>query len=523
MHHSNRTPIYFYSLSTSGKMSSSDLHHPTTGNTGNDHKDTTPRKHRKRPLDEPLAYGDDDDDDEDDNDDADDDPNIPNEQDHPHHSHHTTDSKVLSRREANRLHALKSRQRSKQLLQELQQTIQHYNYEKMEYERQNAILTAQVEVLRQQNLALLQQQTLNNNNNNNNNNSSSSRQQNHTHHFHAIPEHPPPPVSSSSTTTTAIGSTSGTIHHNIPTPMPQQQQQPLHPAAALQQLLAAVISSSSSAGNNSAIHHILNNNNNNNSSSSSSNQTYLNMLLQAATTANQTTPQPQQLQLAAPAPNYQLTQQQPPPLPPTVTTDANHFIARPETFTTTVASTVPMTLASATLYPTTTTMSNTPQLPSQQSLPMYPNTSGSTGNATESVSNVLQQPPQTQLQQQQQLQLMQLQQLLGQYQQQHHHQSLTASSQPGVNQQLHQAFHQALLGNNLDIVTANRHPGSNKSSSNNDDTQAMCDNETKSNAWSITTHTSAAANIDRSKDNTNHNNDGATVKLEDEDVHLHSV
>jgi nitroreductase len=64
--------------------------------------------------------------------------------------------KFLSRREANRIHAFKSRQRSKHLLQELQQLVTQYNYEKLELERQNAVLTAQVEVLQQQNMTLLQ-------------------------------------------------------------------------------------------------------------------------------------------------------------------------------------------------------------------------------------------------------------------------------------------------------------------------------------------------------------------------------
>jgi hypothetical protein len=65
-------------------------------------------------------------------------------------------TKFLSRREANRIHAFKSRQRSKNLLQELQQLVTQYNYEKLELERQNAVLTAQVEVLQQQNMTLLQ-------------------------------------------------------------------------------------------------------------------------------------------------------------------------------------------------------------------------------------------------------------------------------------------------------------------------------------------------------------------------------
>jgi hypothetical protein len=66
--------------------------------------------------------------------------------------------KLQARREANRMHAFKSRQRSKMLLTELQQTVSKLNREKGELERQNAVLTAQVEVLQQQNMALLQNQ-----------------------------------------------------------------------------------------------------------------------------------------------------------------------------------------------------------------------------------------------------------------------------------------------------------------------------------------------------------------------------
>jgi len=68
------------------------------------------------------------------------------------------DAKLLARREANRMHALKSRQRSKMLLGELQGTVTQLQAEKVELERQNAVLRAQVDVLQQQNRALLQSQ-----------------------------------------------------------------------------------------------------------------------------------------------------------------------------------------------------------------------------------------------------------------------------------------------------------------------------------------------------------------------------
>ncbi|KAL7577739.1 hypothetical protein ACA910_010503 [Epithemia clementina (nom. ined.)] len=68
--------------------------------------------------------------------------------------------KLAARREANRVHALKSRQRSKALLQELQRTVELLNGEKSEMERENAVLRAQVEVLQQQNLALTQSQRM---------------------------------------------------------------------------------------------------------------------------------------------------------------------------------------------------------------------------------------------------------------------------------------------------------------------------------------------------------------------------
>jgi hypothetical protein len=70
--------------------------------------------------------------------------------------------RIAARREANRMHALKSRQRSKALLGELQSTVATLNQEKAELERQNAVLRAQVDVLTQQNRALMsaQQQPL---------------------------------------------------------------------------------------------------------------------------------------------------------------------------------------------------------------------------------------------------------------------------------------------------------------------------------------------------------------------------
>jgi len=66
--------------------------------------------------------------------------------------------KIQARREANRMHAFKSRQRSKLLLTDLQATVQQLSREKSELERQNAVLRAQVEVLQQQNFTLMQNQ-----------------------------------------------------------------------------------------------------------------------------------------------------------------------------------------------------------------------------------------------------------------------------------------------------------------------------------------------------------------------------
>ena len=68
--------------------------------------------------------------------------------------------KLAARREANRVHAFKSRQRSKALLQELQRTVELLSGEKSELERENAVLRAQVDVLQQQNLALTQSQRM---------------------------------------------------------------------------------------------------------------------------------------------------------------------------------------------------------------------------------------------------------------------------------------------------------------------------------------------------------------------------
>lgn len=68
------------------------------------------------------------------------------------------EKKLQARREANRMHAFKSRQRSKMLLAELQSTVEQLSSEKQELERHNAVLRAQVEVLHQQNLTLLQNQ-----------------------------------------------------------------------------------------------------------------------------------------------------------------------------------------------------------------------------------------------------------------------------------------------------------------------------------------------------------------------------
>lgn len=68
--------------------------------------------------------------------------------------------KLAARREANRVHALKSRQRSKALLQELQRTVTQLSGEKSELERENAVLRAQIDVLQQQNIALTQSQRM---------------------------------------------------------------------------------------------------------------------------------------------------------------------------------------------------------------------------------------------------------------------------------------------------------------------------------------------------------------------------
>lgn len=70
------------------------------------------------------------------------------------------DKKLQARREANRLHAFKSRQRSKMLLQELQQTVEQLTRDKTELERHNAVLRAQVEVLQSQNASLMQNQQI---------------------------------------------------------------------------------------------------------------------------------------------------------------------------------------------------------------------------------------------------------------------------------------------------------------------------------------------------------------------------
>ena len=68
--------------------------------------------------------------------------------------------KLAARREANRIHALKSRQRSKALLQELQRTVTQLSGEKAELERENAVMRAQIDVLQQQNIALTQSQRM---------------------------------------------------------------------------------------------------------------------------------------------------------------------------------------------------------------------------------------------------------------------------------------------------------------------------------------------------------------------------
>jgi hypothetical protein len=62
------------------------------------------------------------------------------------------------RREANRIHAMKSRQRSKSLLSDLQEAVSQLSRDKADLERKNAVLRAQADVLAQQNRALLASQ-----------------------------------------------------------------------------------------------------------------------------------------------------------------------------------------------------------------------------------------------------------------------------------------------------------------------------------------------------------------------------
>lgn len=65
------------------------------------------------------------------------------------------EAKLKARREANRIHALRSRQRNKQLMHELQQTVVALTRQKTLLEQRNAVLESQVQVLQQQNTMLL--------------------------------------------------------------------------------------------------------------------------------------------------------------------------------------------------------------------------------------------------------------------------------------------------------------------------------------------------------------------------------
>jgi hypothetical protein len=71
-----------------------------------------------------------------------------------------SERKKESRREANRVHAFKSRQRSKFMLQELQSSLHELSIDKTNLERENALLRAQVELLQQQYRSLLQNQQM---------------------------------------------------------------------------------------------------------------------------------------------------------------------------------------------------------------------------------------------------------------------------------------------------------------------------------------------------------------------------
>jgi hypothetical protein len=72
----------------------------------------------------------------------------------------TEHHRVVARREANRMHAMKSRQRSKTLFSELQASNKILAREKAELERQVVVLRAQIDVLSQQNQVLMQSQSV---------------------------------------------------------------------------------------------------------------------------------------------------------------------------------------------------------------------------------------------------------------------------------------------------------------------------------------------------------------------------
>jgi len=134
------------------------------------------------------------------------------------------EAKVQARREANRMHAFKSRQRSKQLLSDLQTTVEQLQKEKSELERHNAVLRAQVDVLHQQNLTLLQnqQQML-------------LQQQQQQHHQQPAPAPPPRPAAAAPTaaqnwTGSAVPTLNNLLQNNpmimaAAAAMQQQQQQ----------------------------------------------------------------------------------------------------------------------------------------------------------------------------------------------------------------------------------------------------------------------------------------------------------
>ena len=234
---------------------------------------------------------------------------------------------------------------------------------------------------------------------------------------------------------------------------------------------------------------------------------------------------PPQNFLAAPQPQQQqLLQQQMQVLPSTTGTGNTHTAGSTQDSTNAVSSSPRMN--AATLYPTTMAATTMMQ---QRPLHLYPNSmNGNTTDVTPTVSNVSQQPHTTQ---QPHPQLIQLQQLLFTPPQPPPPPLDTAKSQSGMtlttvaslpqatttNQQLQQAFQQALLGNNNDIVTGkgnnitidiNRTPAS--------------DGLVKGDGLTTTTTTPFdATSIDDFTENPRRTDD-TNAKLE-EDVQLHSV